>query len=247
MRLLFALILLFIIGFQWGCGSNKVQDIGNYYYPLSALERGVVYEYQSTTTDTLPEEYWYFRSIYTDSMDYLTANYYDHNFIVRQFTTEEIVVNGSIIKDYFLYGVDSLGFQTQIPGEIKSATAFPFEVRDSGGIFLTHLKWTFQEAPEISTTVIKNRRYRGKTTYEFKGKKYDCVVFELKELVDDFNNGHWEKQYDGKEIYAKGLGLIYYEKKVDDNFMLSYELVDTFAMTELEKRFRGTMGFHPKN
>jgi len=73
MRLLLPFFLLFIIGFQLGCGSNKVQDIGNYYYPLNALERGVVYEYQPTTTDTLPEEYWYFRSIYTDSMDYLTA------------------------------------------------------------------------------------------------------------------------------------------------------------------------------
>ena len=88
MRLfLFSSMILFIIGFQWGCGSNKVQDIGNYYYPLNALERGVVYEYRPTLTDTLPEEYWYFRSVYTDSVDYLTANYYDHNFIVRQFTT----------------------------------------------------------------------------------------------------------------------------------------------------------------
>ena len=240
---LFSLMILFLIGLQWSCGSNKVQDIGNYYYPLNALKEGVVYEYRPTKGDTLPEEYWFFRSIYTDSVDYLTANYYDHNFIVRQFTTEEIVVNGSIIKDYFLYGLDSLGFQTQIPAVVKGATAFPFEVRDSGGVFLTHLKWTIQNDPEISTTVIKNRRYRGKTTYNFKGKKYDCVEFELKELVDDFNNGHWERQYEGKELYAKGLGLIYYEKKIDDNFVLSYELVDTFGMTELERRFKGTLGY----
>lgn len=241
--LLFYFSISWIIGLGTGCGSADTHDISDYYYPLDALERGVVYEYQPVRVDSLPEEYWYFRSMFTDTMDYLTANYYDHNFIVRQFTTEEIVKNGALIRDYFLYTIDSMGLQSRVPAQVVGATAFPFEVRDSGGVFLTNLKWVLQEEPEISMTMIKNRRYAGKTTYDFQGKSYDCVVFDNKELVDDFNNGHWEKQYSGREIFAKGLGLVYYEKKVDDNFVLEYALRDTFDMKELEGRFSGTLGY----
>lgn len=238
-------VLILSIAFLYnsGCTSDGRHNIFKYYYPLDNLEHGLVYEYRPVDADSIPEEYWFFRTIYTDTAEYLTGTYYDHNFMVRQLTTEEIIENGALIKDYFLYSVDSLGIQTQIPAQVNSGTAFPFEVRDSGGIFLTNLKWTFSENPEVSTTMIKNRRYAGKTTYSFKGQSHDCVVFELKELVDDFNNGHWEKQYSGKEIYAKGLGLIYYEKEIDDNFILKYELADTFSMKQLEERFKATIGF----
>lgn len=226
----------------YGCKPDGKHDIFNYYYPLEELRDGRVYEYRPVEADSLPEEYWFFKTIYTDTAEYLTGTYYDYNFMVRQLTTEEIVENGSLIKNYFLYTMDSTGVQHQVPAEVIGATAFPFEVRDSGGIFLTNLKWTFSKNPEVSTTMIKNRRYAGKTTYKYQGKPVDAVVFDIKELVDDYNEGHWEKQYTGKEIYAKGIGLVYYEKTIDDNFVLKYALKAVFSMEELEERFRGTIG-----
>ena len=60
--------------------------------------------------------------------------------------------------------------------------------------------------------------------------------------MDDFNDGHLEKNYQGKELYAKNLGLVYYKKEIDENFVLEYELRDTFSMTKLEEKFKTFLG-----
>ena len=220
-------------------GKRNIRD---YYFPIDHLENGTVYEYHPVDQDSFPIEYWYYRTQKTDTATYFTANYYDQQFIVRQFSNEVVVDNGTLLHSYFLYEFDSTGLQYQKPAEILSSNAFPFEVRDSGGIFLLKLNWVHQEDPPIYTTLIRNRMYAGSTSYEYQGKTYDCVVFELKELVDDFNNGHWERQYNGLEIYAKGLGLVYYKKEIEKDFVLEYALKDTFSMDELERRYQNTLG-----
>ncbi|MEM9820261.1 MAG: hypothetical protein AAF985_04290 [Bacteroidota bacterium] len=243
LSVIFRLSFFCFIFFLMTCrDKDGFRNIRAYYFPVDALENGMVYEYESVNNDSLPIEYWYYRTQKTDTATYFTANYYDQQFIVRQFSNEIVVDNGTLLHSYFLYEFDSTGLQYQKPAEVLSPSAFPFEVRDSGGIFLLKLKWTHQEDPPVYTTLIRNRRYAGRTTYEYRGKTYDAVVFELKELVDDFNNGHWEGQYNGKEIYAKGLGLVYYKKEVEKDFILEYALKDTFSMDELERRYQKTLG-----
>jgi hypothetical protein len=61
-------------------------DISDFYYPADRLtEHGLVYEYHAVNNDSLPPEYWYFRSLQTDTALYLTGTYYDEFFNVRQF------------------------------------------------------------------------------------------------------------------------------------------------------------------
>ncbi len=220
------------------CTEEDRIDIRDYYYPVEQLEEGLVYEYRAVNNDSLGPSYWYFKSVSTDTALYFTGNYYEADFVVRQFFRSEIVHNGSLIDDYFLYSMDSTGQQIRFPAEVEADNAFPFSVRDSGGIFLFKLKWTFQEEPLQTTTLIRNRRYKGKDTYPYQGKNHDCVVFEVKELVDDFNNGHLEKQFNGIELYAKDIGLIYYKKEIGDNFVLEYELADIYPMKNLEAKFK---------
>jgi hypothetical protein len=234
--------LVLVLSF-FACQSEKeVRNIKAFYFPIEDLENGMVYEYHPVDNDSFPIEYWYYRTQQTDTATYLIANYYDQQFIVRQFSTEEVVENGTLLNSYFLYEFDSDGLQFQKPAEILSPSAFPFEVRDSGGVFLLKLKWVHQQDPPIYTTLIRNRKYAGSTQYTYQDKAYDAVAFELVELVDDFNDGHWERQYNGKEIYAKGLGLVYYKKEIEKDFILEYALKDTFSMKELERRFKNTIG-----
>ncbi len=233
----------FLLLFFSACNFSDTQNIKDFYFPFEDLKNGRVYEYRPINDQNQPVEYWYYRTVESDSATYFTGNYYDHNFVVRQFSNEEVISNGTLLHSYFLYQTDSLGLQTQVPAIIESGNVFPFEVKDSSGVFLMKLKWIFQEEPEISTTLIRNRRYMGKTKYTFKNKACDAVSFKLTELVDDFNNGHLEPpQYSGQEIYAKGLGLVYYKKEINDNLTLEYELVDTFSMKKLELMYQGTIG-----
>lgn len=236
-----AVSLLLVFVFLSTCASDGgKKNIREFYYPLESLTKPMVYEYRAINNDTLGSEYWYFKTHETDTATYFTGNNLNRNFEVGQFSSEEVVQNGTIQKDYVLFSYDSLGQQFQVPAEIEFGNTFPFEVKDSNSVFLQKLKWTFSENPLITTTLIRNRRYIGETKYTFQGKIYECVEFQLKELIDDFNNGHFEKEYGGTELYAKGIGLVYY-KKIIDNVILEYELVDIYPMDKLEQKFKASL------
>ena len=226
------------------CQKNEDKhDIRAYYFPVEALTEGQVYEYRPIQNDSLGPEYWYYKSYVSDTGTYFTGNFYDRDFVVRQFFTEEVVSNGTLMHSYFLYAFDSTGAQLRVPTEVLVPNVYPFEVRDSGGVFLFKLKWDSGGTDRSSTTLIRNRRYMGKTTYPFKGAAQDCVEFELKELVELYveSEGYAEPELVGKELYARNIGLIYYKKQLSGNQVLEYELADIYGMNELEAKFKKSL------
>lgn len=240
--------IIYLPGILYGvlflaCQQNKdVINIKDYYYPAERLTKdGLVYEYHSLNNDTVPPEYWYFRSLETDTALYFTGTYYDEFFNVRQFFSSEIVGNGVLLVDQFISTIDSTGQFEQHYADVIYNNVFPFEVRDSGGIFLMKLKWLYSENPVVSTTLTRNRRYLGKKTYKVVGEEVEVVVMELREEIDDQNNGHWTSTYNGVEYYADGIGLVYYKKEIDKNFILEYGLHKRYPMSELEKKFSRTL------
>jgi len=235
----FFIAILFLLS----CGKNDgIKNIKSFYYPVDKMDQGIVYEYHPVGNDSLPNEYWFLRNLKTDTATYLAGQYYDHNFTIRQFFSAEIVSNGVLMNDYSIYEFDSLRHQIKRPAQILNGNSFPFEVKDSTGVFLFKLRWDDPITEGAYVELTRNRRYRGEAEYFFQEKKHDCVEFIVQELVDDYNNGHLEQQYSGKELYAKDLGLVYYRKDVGEGFVLEYELVDTFSMNELEKRYNENGG-----
>ena len=242
-KLLFALIAILILG----CDPDTKSDnnISGYYFPVKDLMDGMVYEYQSVNDKNAPPEYWFHKSVETDSAFYFTGTYYDEQFIVRQFFRAEIVGNGVLLQDQFITAFeDSTGVQSQLHAEIKYGNAFPFEVEDSSEVFLMQLKWIMQEEPLSTTTLTRNRRFAGKTTYNHNGTELPCVEFTLVEEVDNEEVGHLTKEYTGTEYYAKGIGLVYYKKQIDANFVLEYELKGIYTMDKLEDKFNATIGYN---
>jgi hypothetical protein len=235
--LFYALFLL--LTFAHCKKESDIIAIKDYYYPAERLTKdGLVYEYRALNNDTLPPEYWYFRSILTDTALYLTGTYYDQYFTVRQFFRSEIVGNGVLMADQFISALDSSDQLVQHHAEILYNNVFPFEVRDSGGVFLMQLKWVLNDNPPIHTTLTRNRRYVGKRSYPVEGQQTEAVIFEIREEVDDQNNGHWIREYDGVEYYAKDIGLVYYKKEIDENFVLEYQLHQRYPMSVLEAKFK---------
>ena len=221
-------------------GNDRTKDIRAYYFPLDDLKEGLVYEYQPLNNDSLTPIYWYYRSHRIEDSTYLTGTYYEFDLIPFQIITEELLPKGMWLNKLFIYETDSLGKQEQIEAEVLAGTSFPFEVRDSGGIFLYKVSWTAPSNPFATTTLIKNRRYVGETTYSINGEEYPCVVFEVKELfeLDDKKEGYFEQAFNGVEVYAKNIGLVYYRKGIDDAVMLEYGLRDRYEMSVLEAKFK---------
>lgn len=236
----FLLFLAILVIITTSCKTEHgdKRNIRKFYFPISELDNGLVYEYHPVNNDTFPPVYWYYQNIQQKEDSYLVGTAYDINLLPQQLITEQVVSNGMLLEDMFLYVNDSLGNQQQVAVEIQSGSVFPFLVKDSTGVFLYKVKWSLPDSPDVSTTLIKNRRFLGDTTYNYRGTTYNAVQFSVKELIEQRAEGSLEIQYNGIEIYARDLGLVYYKKEIQQGFTQEYALVKTYPMTVLEEKFK---------
>ena len=235
-------VLYLILGLWAGlssCRADGPRDIRDFYFPLKALEDGLVYEYQPVGIDSLTPVYWYYRSLIQPGGVYLTGTYYEYDLIPQQLVREELVQNGMLVKDVFLYGpvIDSSGQQARTAVEVLEGNAFPFEGADSTGVFLYKIRWAPPQDSGAVVTLIKNRRYLKDTAVQVLGEERPAILFDVKELVEYDKNGVFEQAYGGREIYAEGLGLVYYDKQIGEGLNLKYALQRRYPMNELEKQY----------
>lgn len=231
------LLLLPVLLPFFACERSAYRDIRDYYFPLKSLTEGLVYEYQAVDGDA-PEEHKYYRSFIEDKEVSLTVTQYDGNLLPSVFTREKLVDNGMQVEELVLLYPDSSGKQLQVPAEVEAEDVFPFRVKADGGIYLFRISWTDPADSAHVTTLIQNRYFDGDTTIVFQGETYPAVRFLLREGLDDEREGVLSIEYESKEIYAKGLGLVYYEKAISEDFVLRYQLSDRYEMSVLEGKFR---------
>lgn len=234
------ILTFFIVLTLAACQMDGKRNIKSYYFPVKELRSPKVYEYRPVGNDSLSYDYWYYSTIVKEGQIFFTGNYYDDEFIVKQFFREEMVDNGMLLNDMYLYATKDDGKQVQVPVEILSDNSFPFRVSDPSGIFLYKVKWIVQQEPLTTATLIRNRRYIGDTSYVYQGRALDCIYFELREVVEGYQEeeGYIEPELSGIEIYAKDLGLVYYKKELNGNTSLAYELADIYDMKQLEEKAR---------
>jgi hypothetical protein len=215
------------------CETDAPQDIRDYYFPLRALTTGQVYEYRPIGLDSLTPDYWYYRTIPTDSAYYFTKTYYQADFIPQQLIQERLVDNGLLTSSIFLFETDSTGKARQMSGIILSPNAFPFIIEDS-----TYVTYQVRfPLPHGRQTVTIHRRYRSDTTFTFAGEAYPAVAFAIDGTVDvrDSIEGDIEPPFWGEEIYAEGLGLVAYRRSFQkEERGIEYLLFDRYPMDELE-------------
>jgi hypothetical protein len=209
------------------------RNIKEFYFPTDELVIGKVYAYEPTEGTAGDIDYWYYKSVVRDSGFYFTASYYDPLKEVRQLVTEKIVSNGALAKQYVLFEPDTTGTYQKIEARLESPNTFPFLVKDSTGVFLFSLKYESVNAPGTQY-LIRNRRYLGDgPDFELDGVRYPTIRFKLKEVYGNEQEGSAEIEGEGEELYAKGLGLVYYRKSVaDGKYVYAYRLKKRMSMEE---------------
>ncbi|MEL6972554.1 MAG: hypothetical protein AAFO02_20485 [Bacteroidota bacterium] len=170
---------------------------------------------------------------------YFTKTFYQSDFEQKQLYREVMVNNGILLKDLFLFENDASGQQLQTRAEILSPNVFPFKVTGSEDYYIYQVRFQLPSQPHGSTSVLINRRFLGDTTYQFKGQTYDAIQFDILGSVDQRDSilGDIEPQFSGREIYAEGLGLVYYERSYGPEApSFQHQLVDRYPMQELENQ-----------
>jgi hypothetical protein len=229
--------------FLSSCGPDEgKKDIRSYYFPLDSLSEGRVYEYRLTSGTETRKAYWYYKAIRENGRSYLIGMAYDHAFSPDQFVREEQVDNGMRLSDFIAYETDTAtGLKIQIPAVVEQSNAFPFKVSTPAGVLLSSVRWASpQDSSAYSFT--RNRQYLKDTSIVFNGRKLPAVLFNVRELVDHEQEGHWQQEYPVTEIYAQGLGLAFTEKRFSDSLRLVYQLEDIYSMEQFEEKFKKTLG-----
>lgn len=221
------------------CTGHGKRDIKPYYFPADQLRKGLVYEYEVTQNGVSSPEYWFYRSFERDSGIFLTSTYYDRFFQIGQMSREKVVESGTLAREYSLYEPDSLsGGQTHTRATITAPDIFPFQVKDSTGVFLFSVSFHPPDDTLATVYVIRNRRFMGDAPqYEVLGKQLPCIRFSLQEAIGNKKEGTAEVEGVGEEWYAKGIGLVYYQKTYGSGSLkIEGRLKDIFPMAELERR-----------
>jgi hypothetical protein len=225
-----------------GCGKKSTRE---YYFPLSQLrEKPMVYEYEFNTGNNTLRLYSYFQTIVQgDSISFVGTDY-DPNFQVMMMRREQMLSNGMKLQDLRYYGSDTTGKAVEMKALVTGGAVFPFEVKDSNGVFINIIKYRDPKDSTHETTLTRNLRFLRTTTYDYKNKKYEAIEFEKREEQAERNmkQGGWQHVFKVKEIYAKGLGLVYSKRVVTDDEAVEIRLVDTYPMEVLEKKFEKHLG-----
>jgi hypothetical protein len=243
--LVLLITLLMLFAYKMYNKSNK-RNIKEYYFPTDELLIGKVYEYRSLDGDSTQVEYWYYRAFDRDSGTFLSATSYNRMFQIEQIVREKIVDNGALARDLFLYEPSTAdGVQSRIQAKIEVPNVFPFEVKDTTGVFLYKLNYKLPQDTTNTVFLIRNRIFGGDAApFDFKGKKYPTIRLKLKEVFGSEGEGTAEGSANGEEFYAKGIGLVQFRKQYgegENKSVRAYKLVDIYKMADMERKAKAVI------
>ncbi len=218
--------------------DGGLRNIKKYYFPLKKLKNGKVYEYKSVGNEYDPPMFWYYKSMKINNSQFLLGTGSDTEFPPDQFVREEKVDNGMLLADFIVYeSTDSTAAKTQAQATITAGNVFPFYVKQPASVLLTSLQWESQ-LDSARINLIRNRQYDGDTVFIFKNEEIPAVKFKTIELIEHDKEGRLPLEFDGMEIYAKGIGLVGLRKNITKEYQLRYELKAIYSMEEFEEKFK---------
>ncbi|RMG88200.1 MAG: hypothetical protein D6714_01070 [Bacteroidetes bacterium] len=228
----FALLLLLT-----NCQDDR-RIIKDYYFPVEDLKVPKVYEFESIGNEHDPPFYWLFQTVERGESTFLTGTFYSYDFVKYQAVEEEVVKNGMLLNRFRWFEKDTATQKpVEVPVQIEAGNVFGFELSDPPAVWVSSVHWRLPQDTLTKMTFIRNRQYEKDTTYTFEGKTYDCLKIYVRELIDNERDGHLEQEYEATELYAKGLGLVYFRKNIAKEWQMIYRLKHIYAVPEFEQKF----------
>lgn len=233
--------LILSIFFLFGCKSEESIDISKYYYSTEQLTDGHVFEYRSLDGDTTLTFYYYLKHEKRDDSDFLIGHYIDYNMLLQHKFEEKRINNGWILTSFDLLHYDSLFRPTAAHAKIYHDNIFPFYPDDTSSIVPYSIKWRNPHDTLISTNLIRYRKYQGLVSHSVGNGVINCAKFNVQERVELEQDGHIDFLSNGIELYAEGVGLFYYKKKIGDHLTHEYQLYKIHKKDEFEREFDTTI------
>lgn len=206
-----------------GCGSpgESSPDLSDYYLPTDSLpEEGMTYIYRSLK-DTLGDtEVWRHRYLGDGCIESINYGYDDK---IAQIQYDRVTGNGVLTDSLILFFTDSIGQTQREKVRLHAANRFPFFPQDTKRAWLTHLEW-WQPGDSLHIILQRRRYLAGDTIWRYNGQHAHVVRFRTEDTFETEETGWTHSVWTGEEWYSKGIGLVYYKRRISDHIVLEYGL-----------------------
>ena len=217
-------IVIGLLIFFLGCTPGKEPETGlsAYYFPIETFPpEGATYIFQNRLDSLADPEIWKYRKTGPGRMVSINMDA-EGNELLYQY--DRVVPNGIVTDSLILLFQDSLGQKQKLPVKVISPNRFPFDAVDSSKVWLTHLDW-YQPEDSLHVVLERRRRFMGYTEWVKDGKAVPAVRFRTEDKFETERDGWTTSMWSGEEIYAKGIGLVYYKRHISDQMVLEFGLV----------------------
>jgi hypothetical protein len=235
-----AICILAVAGFN-SCNESEPHAESARFFYFDALllgGAGQVYVYAPVHNPLHPDEIWHkrFSGDFHDSHIYSTLLSPEGD--ILQETTESLSKKGAYLTrmELFLHEPDSLitvetndeaqkqDSSMSIRVQINEPTTFLFgpPQEDVGAKY--QIEYREPGPDSIRVVLTRFRKYVGSEVFEFNGQSYPAMRYTVDETLETETEGFTTSAWTAIEIYDKGLGLVYYKKEVNPDFVLEYQL-----------------------
>ncbi|TVQ44501.1 MAG: hypothetical protein EA362_09800 [Saprospirales bacterium] len=222
MRLKNRYISLLFLGFIFINACHPSNPAPDYYFPLPELGNAYVYHYYAET-EGFPNEYWLIKRIGDRQ---LRICIYDDFRGWNQCSYEYLAASGVIQDSVLLFDRD--GMVNRV--EVEYGNLYPREKLDTNMVFLQYLRWYNDPDSITFTEVIRNRRII-QTSVAGENE----LTFHLLESIEDFQEGYLSIEAEGREVFKKGKGLMFFTKEIGE-VSRTYTFKEELSVENFEKR-----------
>ena len=205
------------------CFSGSLKE---YYFPLNIEDEIAVYEYVNVENPKY-SEFW--RVITDPSAESIVTESYRAGFQLYNTMYETYESHGAELVSYIDYEEDKEGNKKEIKGTLKSSDVFRWDNKKVYDFSLDYVnkygRFSF----------LKRRTNLGFETVTIKEEEYQSIKFKDEYFVHAIDQ---EDRYSFYQIcyYAKGVGMVKYERYIPNADVLILELDGILTDSEFKKR-----------
>lgn len=233
--LIFLVGLIAFAGFA-GCSKERT-DYKSYYFPIEQCADGMVYIYDPVDQLGHGREIWFLKSEPSDSGWVLRTRIYDSSKTLVQEVTEMEVGNGTIARSYAFFTRDTADQLVTVPLQIQRANLFPYDIGDTSLLYTFVVSYKEPGDTSLTTTLTRQRRYKGKDEILLPDGAHKSLVFALKEKMENEGVGFLTLEFEGEEVYAKDIGLAAWQKVQAPGDTVAYYLQQRLTLKEFTTQF----------
>lgn len=219
-----------------------------YYFPVEYLaQHPTIYRYYHPSNDSIAPEIWLMNGVQTDTGLFLESTLFEGTSTIVQTSSDKMAENGSLLRQIALFFPDSLGNMRPVKGQVLEPAGFLFTKHQPNELTLLKVRFKISEAPRHIITLSRARQFRKDTIISVLGRQYPALSFNLTEHIDDEQDGHLELTYPGYEVFAKGLGRVYYKKAIKPGYTIEFLLKDTISVFNFKRQSDDQIPSNSKN